>query len=287
MKFISLFFLLFSTQAWAEWSVTTYNIRNFDRDYQMGNTDIAELTKIVRSVKSDVYGFQEVVNEKAFRDFVEKALPDYSVLISSCGGSGKQKLAIAYNRHTFSFLNQYEDLSFTGSQNGKCGSLRPLFLVSLQNKSTKKKINFGVVHLKAGGASSAMARRWKQYRQLMDFSGKYENENLILLGDFNTTGYNIKNEDFYKFDDFISKSSLRTTSEEVGCTNYWYGTLGNGEYESSILDHVVVQDHMMKEVKSVKVKAHCSKSCAPTVPEDLGRSFEAVSDHCPVQVTFK
>lgn len=286
MKF-ALLFLLLSTAGWAKWTVTTYNIRNFDNDSSEGRTDLKELARILKDVQSDVMAFEEVVNKSAFDDLIKKNLPGYKYNLSNCGGFGKQHLAVVYNPNTFEYVRHYEDLNFSGSGK-KCESLRPAFFVTLKHKETKTDYIFGVVHLKAGGSKKAMEQRWQQYEKLRGVSFKHEKDNLILLGDFNTTGYNIKDADYVKFEDFISASSLRTMSEEIGCTNYWSGTQGGKEFRPSILDHIVVQDKLVSSVESVKVGAHCeAMSCRPAAPEVLGVSFQSVSDHCPVQVTFR
>lgn len=288
MKFSLILILLLSFPGWAKWSVTTYNIRNFDNDFRAGKTDLEELARIIKSVQSDVMAFEEVVNVKAFETLVKKNLPGYSYEISSCGGGGKQQLAVAYNLKTFEFVSQVEDRTFSGSGSSKCGSLRPVLLVDLLHKESKKIYTFGVVHLKAGGNDRAYAQRWEQYLKLMNLSKHYANKNLILLGDFNSTGYNIKDEDFQRFEDFINQSKMRTMTESLGCTNYWTGTAGGNKFQSSILDHIVIQDKNVSSVEEVKVGSHCAKmDCRPATPEELGTSFESVSDHCPVQVTFK
>ena len=287
MKFSVLIMLLLSFPGWAKWSVTTYNIRNFDRDQGAGQTDLVELGKILKEMKSDVMAFEEVVNENAFIALMKKNLPDYEYEISDCGGFGKQKLAIAFDPKKFQLSGSIEDLSFSGRPDG-CGSLRPVLLVTLKHLESKKDYTFGAVHLKAGGAQNAMKQRWQQYAKLEKLSAQYAKSNLILLGDFNTTGYNIKDQDYEKFEDFIGSSKMRTMTESLGCTNYWHGNGDGSEYISSILDHIVIQDKNVASVENVKVGSHCARAeCRPASPEELGRSFEAVSDHCPVQVTFK
>jgi endonuclease/exonuclease/phosphatase family metal-dependent hydrolase len=289
MKFMGLIILLVWSQAWAKWSISSYNIRNFDRDPGAGQTDLVELEKIIKTTKSDVMTFQEVVNVEAFKELMKKALPSYALRISSCGGFGKQYLAVAYNPRAFKFVAQAEDLTFSGGRENVCGSLRPVFLVSLENlKENNDLYVFAVVHLKAGGDSRAFQQRWEQYKKLEGLSKAYARQNFILAGDFNTTGYNIKDQDFVRFEDLLSKSSLRTMTETLGCTNYWHGNLGGEEFIPSVLDHIVIQDKMLNKVESASVGAHCAKlDCRRASGVDLGASFLSVSDHCPIQVTFK
>ena len=288
MKFSLVLMLLMSSQVWAKWSVSTYNIRNFDRDPGTGRTDLVELTKIIKSVKSDVMAFEEVVNRDAFVKLMAETLPGYKYAISKCGGAGKQLLAVAYDPKVFDYSGEVEDLTFSGEGSDYCDSLRPLFFVSLKHKVSQERYTFGAVHLKAGGTRSAMTRRWEQYAKLGKVAGANEKNNLILLGDFNTTGFNLRNEDYVKFDEFLVGSGLQTVIGPNDCTNYWEGTLPGKEFESSILDHVVLQDKMMGNVQNVKIGAHCAVAqCRPATSGVLGKSFQSVSDHCPVQVTFK
>jgi endonuclease/exonuclease/phosphatase family metal-dependent hydrolase len=287
MKF-ALLLLLLTFQGWAKWSVSTYNIRNFDRDPGAGQTDSIELAKIIKEMKSDVMVFQEVVNREAFETLIQGALPDHKYVLSSCGGFGRQLLAVVYDAKTFEFIQQTEDLSFSGSTSGKCGSLRPVFLVELLEKATKKKFTFGAVHLKAGSTLRAMEQRWQQYLKLESLAQQHQAKNLILLGDFNTTGFIHHDQDFEKFDSLLDASSLVSMSQDIGCTNYWEGTQGGEAHQPSILDHIVLQDKAAKSVESIKLGAHCVKhSCLPKAPEELGRSYQSVSDHCPVKVTFR
>ena len=286
MKFAFAFFLAVSSQAWAGWTVSTYNIRNFDRDQREGNTNIPLLQTIIKSVQSDVMAFEEVVNTKAFKSLMDSVLPGYKYEISTCGGGGKQNIAIAYNPKVFTFKSKAEDLSFSDST-GKCGSLRPMFSVTLTGKD-RKDYTFAGVHLKAGGRQDAMERRWEQYEKLESLMAKFKGDNIIILGDFNSTGYTPKDEDYTKFTSFLNNSGMRTMSENLGCTNYWTGTLGNGLYEASVIDHVVIQDKLTSQVSDVRVGSHCEKfACRPMAVNDLGATYQNVSDHCPVQVTFK
>jgi endonuclease/exonuclease/phosphatase family metal-dependent hydrolase len=285
MKFAFLLFFL-SLPVWAKWSVSTYNIRNFDRDHSAGQTDLQELSKILQEFKSDVMAFEEVVNIKAFTDLISKNFPTYQYKISDCGGFGKQRLAVVYNPMTFEYINHFEDFTFSGNGSG-CGSLRPVFVVSLKHKKDKEIYSFAAIHLKAGADDRAYAQRWSQYLKLEKMVENYADKNLILLGDFNTTGYILANEDFKKFENLLLSSNMRTMTEELGCTNYWKAKVDSPEFQSSILDHIVLQNKMVDAVRGVRVGAHCERhSCRPATAQELGRSFNLVSDHCPLQVTF-
>ena len=162
-----------------------------------------------------------------------------------------------------------------------------MFMVTLV-RNDKIEFTFAGVHLKAGGQSDAMSRRWEQYEKLHTMVSNFKGQNLIILGDFNTTGFTPKNDDFVKFSDLLTSSGLRTMSESLNCTNYWTGTLHNGKYEASVIDHIVLQDKLVGSVSGITVGSHCEKfACLPTSVQDLAATYQNVSDHCPVQVTFK
>ena len=140
----------------------------------------------------------------------------------------------------------------------------------------------------SSGEESAMRQRWAQYKLLASLAQKYAAKNLVILGDLNTTGYNIRDADYDHFQSFLSVSKLVTASQNLACTSYWEGTLGNGLHQSSILDHIVLKNDMAKEVANVAVGAHCAKlDCRDATPAELGIDYASVSDHCPIQVTFK
>lgn len=287
MKAFLFLSLLLGSQAWAGWSVSQYNIRNFNKDPGAGATDLVQLGKNIKSFKSDVMSFVEVVNADAFKTLIQTNLPGYQMQVSNCGGFGKQKLAVVYNPKVFNFVSSAEDLNFSGTGN-KCGSLRPALIVTLEHVATKKLYVFAALHLKAGGAEAAMRTRWTQYQLLAKLSAVYANQNLILMGDLNTTGYNIKDADYDSFQNLLATTKMTTASQNLHCTSYWEGTLGNGLHQSSILDHIVIKNTMTKDVANVVVGAHCAKlNCADATPADLGIDYLNVSDHCPIQVTFK
>jgi endonuclease/exonuclease/phosphatase family metal-dependent hydrolase len=133
-----------------------------------------------------------------------------------------------------------------------------------------------------------MQQRWPQYDLIGKLVQKFKSTPLVLLGDFNTTGYNIKNEDFTKFDDLLTESSLYTVAEKLACTSYWAGTLGNGQHQSSILDHIIVKHDQVANMTDIELGSHCAKlACKDATPEELGLSYQVVSDHCPIRVSFK
>jgi len=275
MKII-IWILFFATSTvYAGWSVSTFNVRNFEKPSKAHEAALI-------AARSDVMAFEEIVDVQAFKTLISGLFPNHGVRISDCGGRGQQHLALVFNQKIFKFNSQTEDLSFSGGTG--CGSLRPVLLISLHHKTEETDYLFGVVHLKAGGDERAMKTRAQQYKKLGDLAQSLKAQNVIFLGDFNTTGFNIENQDFTRFSQFLSRSRLVTTSHEVGCTNYWGE---ENQLQASILDHIVIPENLSGYVEGVKVGSHCAKQkCQPASAQELGPSFLMVSDHCPVQVTF-
>lgn len=278
--------LSLSVNAFADWSAVTYNIRNFEK--KIGMTDTKLLGSQLKELNSDVFAFVEVANKVAFKDLMKNNLPQHQHLVSSCGGAGNQYLAVAYNPNTFKFISYAEDMKFTMSGSSMaCGSLRPAFIVALEHKETKKIYNFIVGHLKAGGDSKAFKQRWQQYLLLKDVLSVYQDKNYVLMGDLNTTGFNIKDEDGQKFMDLLSDSSSYSVSETLECTSYWDGADQDPALVSSILDHIIVSNSQKSSIKKIELGSHCAKmDCKAGLPSELGDTYAKVSDHCPIKVTF-
>ncbi len=276
-----------SFSAFADWSAVSYNIRNFDKDYIAGQTDTALLGEEIQKLNADVYAFVEVVNKSAFTKLVNKYLPGFSSLATECGGGGKQHLALAFNPKVFKLVNSKEDGSFSLGGGRACGSLRPVFIVTLQHLESKENHSFIIGHLKAGGNDRAFSQRWQQYGMLKKLLAEYANKNYVLMGDLNTTGFNINDEDGQKFHDLLLATSSYSIAEKLECTSYWDGADSDPAMISSILDHIIVSNSKKSLITSFSVGTHCAKAaCKAALPEDLGPTFEDVSDHCPLKVTF-
>ena len=286
-SFLLAFYFVAINSAFAQWSVSSYNIRNFDKDMAQGRTNIPELSKLLQDSKSDVMGFVEIINMEAFKGLMSQNFPNYPIHFSKCGGGGKQKLGIVFNPKVFEFVDANEDLRFSGSGK-KCEGLRPGYFVTLKHIKNKTQHVFGVMHLKAGGAQNAMEKRWTQYNLLTEVVKSYKDKNLYLLGDFNTTGYNIKDQDYEMFESYLKKAGQRTIAEELACTSYWSGPLNTGRHQSSVLDHIIMNQDSYSKISQIYLGGHCKKlDCKDATPEELGVSYTEVSDHCPIKVTFK
>lgn len=286
MKYLSLL-LLFGLSAHAL-KISTYNIRNFDKSGYETNKPL--LKKIISNLDADLLAVQEIHNERSFRKFVKVALRDYGLLLSKCGGSGRQKLGFLYKRSKLKLTKTIEDSRLSQAFRNSCGSLRPAMVAVFEENNSQ---NFAAVavHLKAGSGSRNYARRANQYKTVAKIIKELKEKGLkrvVALGDFNTTGFDHRDRDYRNFTEFLDASASSTSAHKVSCTSYWRGRdYNDGIEEASTLDHIVYTDTFGRPQK-LAVGAHCKKAnCRDANYYDLGESYKSVSDHCPVSATFK
>jgi len=295
MKLIKLltFILIFSqtissSKVLASLSLATYNIRNFDYDSRDDiHTNKSALRGIIKKINSDLIAVQEIVNKEEFKSFVKKNLSQYSVKLTDCGGAGKQKLGFLYKKNVLNLESFVADDRVANG--GKCNmGLRPAAIARFKIKRTGKRFTAIAVHLKAGGRQSNADVRYRQYSILTEIIKelkKGRKKRIVVLGDFNTTDYVFRNQNYERFIDFADSNKLIDFSANLDCTSYWFGGNRDGLESPSVLDHILVTENFYDEFtySSSEAKAHCkSASCQVSTPEHLGVSFQEVSDHCPV-----
>jgi endonuclease/exonuclease/phosphatase family metal-dependent hydrolase len=292
--FIS-FALLISTLAGAKEPLifASYNIRNFDYDMREDiPTNKSELAKIIKGINADLIAVQEIVQGDIFEAFVKKRLPNFSVSLSTCGGAGRQKLGFVYRTSKLELLKFIEDNSVSGG--GKCGrGLRPAAIGKFKIKSDSTEFTAFSLHLKAGGRPQNADVRFKQYgfiTQIVESLKRDGQKNIVMMGDLNTTHYLLKDKYYARFVDFVSDNGLVDMASQIKCSSYWWGGRNDGKEYKSLLDHVMISQEFYNSFKShsISVKSHCEKSaCKTSRADELGISYQEVSDHCPVVATLK
>ncbi len=287
--------ILVSFNSYAGLRFATYNIRTFD--IPRLPTDKVELKRILSKVRPDFLTVQEIINVNSFKDFIKKNYKrTYGVHLSRCGGGGRQKIGFVYKKSKFKLKQIYEDnrLSDPGNVVGDfgCGRLRPALIGNFIEKATMREFVVIGIHLKAGGSPNNYVKRARQYEiisRIVDELRLADYENIMLMGDFNSTGYVAKDEDFSNFENMLKNLSMKTSSKRLACTSYWSGQdRGDGIEESSVLDHILFPNGFLGYASTrVKLYSHCMEArCASVSSEELGTSYGNVSDHCPVSVNF-
>jgi len=292
---ISLILFGFLTSASASLNIGTYNIRNFNPSDKFKGTDTSELKKVISRLDADLIGVQEIKNKSAFDAFIRSQFKDYRTQISECGGSGRQKLGFVYNAKKLKLIKFWEDLRLSASspdRSPNCNSgTRPAFMAQFINKDTGEKFTAIVLHLKAGGKERDITKRYYQIGVLSKMIQEIKasgHRNLVMMGDFNTTEFHKKSDLFVKFNTFIKNTDFENKSHNIQCSSYWSGGKDDGIEYPSQLAHVMNSKSWSRRFKSTtKLYAHCKAvKCKESPSDEMGVTYEKVSDHCPVMVEF-
>ncbi|ATH08045.1 hypothetical protein BIY24_08795 [Halobacteriovorax marinus] len=265
-------------------TMTSFNIRNLEVNSPY-STDPIVLKKILSKNISDLNGFQEIVDTGFFKNFIHSNFKDHDVITSKCGGYGNQKLSFVYNKKKFQHIRTEEDLAITGKNSCKSG-VRPLLKINLKDLTSKKKFWVYLVHLKAGSNSKDIQFRDTQLKYL---KSQLSSKNAyVIMGDFNTTQY-FHSEGNY-FHKFIRDAKLIASSSEIDCSSYWWGGVNDGLYYPSLLDHILVTKELVGNFNRIDFTntEHCAQNtCQIASLQELGQSYNSVSDHCPIRAELR
>ena len=274
----------------------TYNIRNFDYDERSRvRTNKSELADILSSLNADVLSVEEINNGKEFGRFLSARLPGYDFELTRCGGEHGQTLGFIYNTRTIELLGFEESLATSNpGQSETCNSgSRPLAIGIFKVKATGQKFIGVTAHLKSGGQTNSIHKRAKQYEIIRDVvrsvQAKTGVRDFYIAGDFNSTTYEFRGPDYTNLSRVVSQMGGSDLANTISCTSYWWGGSDDEIETPSLLDHLIVSPGLMKS-RSVRaqVHAHCKKvSCREVPVRDLGASYGAVSDHCPITATVQ
>jgi len=273
-------------------TVGTYNIRNFDYDVRSGvKTNKSALAEIIQSMKYDILSVEEIHNTKEFENFVSLKFPGYDVALSQCGGQHGQHLGFVYNTNAVELVEFSEDMSLVDpGRTGGCdvGS-RPMAIALFKNKKTNQKFYGFTVHLKSGSGTDNFQKRAQQYKLIKkiitDKLSSSGVKDFYLAGDFNSTTYNFKGQDYTDIVKLVRDLGASDSAEQLKCSAYWWGGSDDGIESPSMLDHVITTPGLTSTKPKAKVGAHCAAvNCQEVSQKQLGVSYQGVSDHCPVAV---
>ena len=279
--------------------VATYNVRNFDYDTPSGTpTNKSELAEILISLNADLIGVQEIVKPDVFAEFLKTNLPDFQFVLSKCGGAHEQHLGFIYNKYKIQLLNIQEDERTMGTVK-KVGDVcptegsRPMMVAKFRSMEGKLNLFTAIsVHLKSGADGSSIGKRQLQYQEIVtalnEIRAKGE-KSIMVMGDFNTTEYSASAQGKQNFiQTFAGAQMVDLGKDTVACSNYYFNkeTGGpSGELSASVLDHILATSEMTKQNKVAPAQAQTQclvHQCMPAKAQDLGVTYEGVSDHCPL-----
>lgn len=285
--------LLITIASWAHASVhvTTFNLKNFKPQTYPHKID--SIFGTLKSVPFDIIAFQEVIDTGYLKRNFKIEYPDFEVISSICGGAGNQQLALAYNTKKYKLERFHEDKNFSktslSSEKKGCGYLRSAIRVTLRDLKTQQILNIMNVHLKAGNTLESSSKRWMQYSMVSDYLKSSKIENLIVLGDFNSTGYLEHNSDFNAFESMLENTEYNSSADQISCSAFWSGfNRRDNEEVPSLLDHILFKRNFLGyKGEKIQLYSHCQQvKCYNSSRSELGESYKYGSDHCPVSIEF-
>ena len=284
--------------------VVTWNIRQFPQH----SSTKEQVKSLLEIWNADIYLMQEISSESELISMVN-AMPNYSYVMDE--ESGNLGFALVYKNENVTYVSKNELWADTSNSSSGCNgdylncklyqfASRPPMESYLTWTDGTKTMNLYVinVHYKCCGSDSYDAndltneatRRHHASLLLTDYLlNNRENDNVILVGDFNNVGsQSITNPTLSPFSDsnsFDSADSFRLTDLNIlegPASGYsWQGWTSS--YAPSHLDHIIINEPLFsyQAASSVEVIA---------LPTQTGASntnvSNRISDHQPVIYRF-
>jgi endonuclease/exonuclease/phosphatase family metal-dependent hydrolase len=261
--------------------VVTWNLANFEGDPR--DHDLERIAEVVEQLDPDIVAFEEIKDPEALAG----VLPDFELRFSEGGGRGHQRLGFAWRPERAELVetSEHRELSFSGR-------VRPAFAAYFTGLEGGPDLWLVAVHLKA--MPEGIELRRQQWPELLAVSeakraGAHGDEDLIVLGDFNTTGRRRGGEAVERAElaATLERGGLRRIPNATGCTAYYDGARRDAWKEPSEIDLVWVRG--LAESLDAEARVHSGTHCAAQRCRDFRstkayplRDYAFVSDHCPV-----
>ncbi len=302
--FLSIFLLVWAHNNKAHSSLRfgTFNLENFqatsynpdEYEEHEGVKNKWYLQNVFNQIQADLIGLQEIKDEENLISFLKSFNSELKTILSQCGGSGRQKIGIAYNKNEFKLLDHWEESEM---QFGSCNrGLRPALIADFRILRNRKKLRVINVHLKAGSSTNDLKKRREQHKQLKKIIQRTpKNYLLVVLGDFNSTEY-LENPNNHPFKDFLTSTTLKN-QKYPGlklCSSYYSPRnmrstgqlIGRNEtLTPSLLDHILTNKKFNSNfrLKEKQVFGHCFQhDCKKVDSNEISDHYNEISDHCPI-----
>jgi endonuclease/exonuclease/phosphatase family metal-dependent hydrolase len=230
----------------------------------------ANALELIDSLELDALGVQEITRPHHFEKAVHLHLgPQWTVLFAD--QDVRHRVGLIFDDEVFELVE-----TRTHRQTAVTRGARATFEVRLRTESTlgKRNMRIFVVHLKAGGDGGEVRRDQLQRLRPIIEDAAASGDEVVLLGDFNTTGASDRRE----LQALADAAELDWTSEALPCSSYW-----NRPYDcpTTTLDHILAT--------SPAQSVHAAGACETFGCDAEGTCpvyVERVSDHCPVTAAF-
>lgn len=209
--------------------------------------------------------------------------------IDRCPGGGRQSVALLFDERRVS-AGGFQNLGSLNPRGEACeGQLRPGFGGYFRFMGGLD-LHLVAVHLKSGPERHALDLRRSSLqgipRAFLDAQGAGVDEDLLVLGDFNTMGCPdcspkiAAAHELAEFDAQLAALSppFERVPAALPCTEYYRG-------KGTALDHVVVRKGTRELAPGTfgRVEGYCAAaSCRPLPEGAMPRAYRELSDHCPV-----
>lgn len=247
--------------------VATFNIE----DYPKSAAQAAGALELIGSLDVDAVAVQEITQPAHFRRFARDYLGEQWRFVATDQHNVRHKVGLLFDDHVFELVEartHHQTVVYRGA--------RATLEVRLRTEHSfgARTVRLFVVHLKAGSAGAPLRR--KQLRRLRPVLAEAaaSGDEVILLGDFNTTG----TADRFEVEALAEAVGLDWTSKRLRCTSFWQRS---DACPGTPLDHILATD----EAKSVRARGACETvGCKPG--DACPAYVKMVSDHCPVSASF-
>ena len=260
-------------------NIITWNVENFPKS---GGTTIEYLVQAIESMNVDIIALQEIENTGYFNQLVTSLGDEWVGYRHENSNWGELSFLINITnvnyQEPYSILNEYESYF----------AYRPPYVLEFSyNNQNFILIN---VHYKCCGDGNLDEGNSgdEEYRRLMSsyylenyISANFQNENMIILGDFNDelidsdNVFNVflNNPDEYSFTD------LGMAQE----SNYW----GYWSYPSwpSHLDHIIISNELFDDYQNIGSSCH-TILIDNTLSNGWSEYNNYISDHRPVGISL-
>ena len=264
----------------------TFNIQTFPH----ASTDPEAVAVALAELDADAIAVQEIRDWGKFYATVDRASAltgrrYAAVLTKSCRDNSKGRLSVGVVYDTARLaLKDYRALS----KGESCPIGQAPALVASLRTTSGRALTLVSVHLSPGGKPSEVDQRKPQWEWLTSILPALREEfgsEVVVAGDFNTTGYLEASSDERRFiDELIESRALQLPTRALGCSEYWQRDRKVHRWEASLLDHVLASNQLSfgtPEVLGMCAALACETQT--TQPPKMG----TVSDHCPVRIELR
>jgi len=277
--------------------VGTWNIRWFPED----TTNVEWVACVIAWLNVDLLSVNEITDTEDARSAMSRVLlllasftqATWQVSLHECGAASAQHVGFLWNTGRVTLREQRDMWQFNArakATGSPCaGSLRPGRYARVQANGGGVNFHAISVHLKSSATPEARAERLTVLNRLGTAVSdlRQRDEDIIILGDFNTMGDNSTGSAQAEIQDLFTVAALQEPgfvrlTVTPACSEYFKG-------QGGWLDHILVS-RLMAEVdltRSARMTGYCSVKACANIGQEKPAAYQQLSDHCPIVVEVR